>query len=858
MNQVFSSSSRSTAKPEEHLAGVVERVTFHSIESGWSVLKVTPVKRSHDLVSVVIHQAQVFAGATMDFYGEWVQHPKYGRQFRAVRAVERKPASAAAIEKYLGSGLIKGVGPATAHKIVKHFGERTLEVFENRIEELIRVPTISKKKLELIRESWKEHQAIRDVMIFLQSHGVSTLFAVKIYKQYGDRSIAVVSENPYQLAKDIFGIGFFSADRIALSLGFEMKGLPRVKAGVKHVLAGSRDEGHCYLTKPQIIDKSNRLLQMNEPGLVEQALIELIEGNEIKKRELETGEGPLECYYANSLYWDEFFVAQKISELIGQRISLDREAATKWLMADGRSRGFSLSEEQGASVLGIIERSFAILTGGPGCGKTTTTKALVSLLNHLKKRVLLAAPTGRAAQRMSEVIGCEAKTIHRLLEWDPYRGGFKRSASEPLEGDYLILDECSMLDISLAAAIMRAVPKGCQVLFIGDPDQLPSVGAGAVLSDLLRLPKVPQFRLTKIFRQAEKSLIIQYAHTMNRGTVPQIPSPLADGSLWKSGADCLFIDAEEATAEQMKFVTRAKAVISKTLREGRSHQIRSEDRNLGQMVPKGDRIKVEAASVLSQEPSLSQELSQVDDLTFIIPKKFEFVDLEALSLSSNEVDELKEVIQKIHPWSALHYGYTALEIVKRLYSKTVKEQLGKECEVQILTPQIRGTLGAMNLNQSIQELVNPAHPMKGYFRLGDRIYRQGDRVIQTRNNYDLNVFNGDIGRIVAIDSEEEVCNIEFDEDRTVTYQREDLNEISLAYAITIHKSQGSEFDAVIIPVTSQHFRMLFRNLIYTGLTRAKKLAVFVGSRRAMAMAIGNQDQRQRQTALCELMENFDR
>lgn len=536
----------------ERLVGIVERVTFHNEQNGWSVLKVSSFRDPGRLATVLIHQAKVFAGATMEFWGSWGHHPKHGEQFKAVRAIEKKPASAAALEKYLGSGLIRGVGPATARKIVSHFKEKTLDVFESQIEDLMKVPGIAEKKLEQIKTSWAEHRAIRDVMIFLQGYGISTLFATKIYKTYGDKAIQVVSENPYRLAHDIYGIGFFSADKIALAMGFDRVGEPRMEAGIKHVLAASREEGHCFLTEKQIIRATLDLLREEiEPDRLTRALQNLLSSDQVKRRMLSLeGSEAESCFYSKGLYFDELTTATQVRNLLSRPISADPSRIRAWVSKYCEKEKIDLSDEQSTAVCGIPEKSFSILTGGPGCGKTTCTKVLVQLLKAMKKRVLLAAPTGRAAQRMSEVIGFEAKTIHRLLEWAPDKNGFKRDEKDLLQVDFLIVDETSMLDISLAACLLKAVPQGSQVLFIGDPDQLPAVGAGDVLSDLLKSAKVPRFRLTKVFRQAQSSSIIRFAHEINSGTVPRIISPLAQPQAFAEGHDCLFSSGHDTRSSK--------------------------------------------------------------------------------------------------------------------------------------------------------------------------------------------------------------------------------------------------------------------------------------------------------------------
>ena len=779
---------------------------------------------------MIVHQTKVFAGATMEFQGAWTTHPKFGRQFKATKAIEKKPASAAALEKYLGSGLIKGVGPKTAKKIVTHFGDKALEIFEGQIERLTEITGIAQKKLDMISGAWAEHRAIRDVMMFLQSHGISTLFAVRIFKEYGDNAIPYVTEDPYRLANDFYGIGFFSADKVALSIGLAKDSNERITAAIKHVLAASREYGHCYLTESQIRVQVNELLQMDLgerlPGLLKQ----MQQGGLLMVREFVSPEGVSEpCYYSKTLYFDELYVANRVSGM-KKPPEMDGERIQNWISRYCQAKGISLSDQQAAAVRRIVGEKFSILTGGPGCGKTTATQVLVKLLEAIKVKVLLAAPTGRAAQRMTEVIGNEAKTIHRLLEWQV--GKFKKNEENPLDVDFLIVDECSMLDISLTASLLKAVPDHSQVLFIGDADQLPSVGAGNVLRDMIASGAVPCFRLTKVFRQAQESLIIRYAHQINNGELPYIDSPFKMPEIWKQGADCLFVDADEATKEQLNFIAKVK----------KHHDLKLSGLD-NDFAPGANMYEFRIS-----EPVIPYET----ELT--VPKKFQHVDIEKVLAAETKVEELLAIVKKVHPWSSLHYGLSASDVVRNLYLEWIPKYFGDGIEIQIITPMIRGSLGTLNLNRMIQESANPPQKGKSQLQVGERIFRVGDRVIHRRNNYDLGVFNGDIGVIKEIDNEELTCVVSFFPDgRTVDYKRDDIPELDLAYAITIHKSQGSEFGSVIIPVLTQHFKMLFRNLIYTGLTRAKRLAVFVGTRKALAMAVKNQDTSQRQTFLPKLL-----
>ncbi len=814
---------------KEYLSGNIERITYHNLENGFCVLRVK-IKNHKDLVTITGSVPSVSVGEYIKCSGIWYNDRNHGKQFKADFLKALPPDTLEGIEKYLGSGLIKGVGPKTAKKIVKFFKQDTLEIFESNINRLTEVPGIATKKLIMIEAAWTEHKAIRDVMMFLQDHGISTLFAVKIYKKYKDDAIQIVTENPYQLANDFYGIGFFSADKVALSLGVPPDSPQRIIAAIKHVLAASREQGHCYLTMPQINEGILELIDLNLETQLSEHLTLMEQEQQLKTRVIEHEHEKSIAYYSKTLFYDEETVAQKIKDMNGL-VSSDSERITLWINTYCQRKSISLSEEQRAAVCQIVQYRFSVLTGGPGCGKTTTTQVLVKLLEAMKKNVLLAAPTGRATQRMTEVIGREAKTIHRLLEW---KGGeFKMNEENPLDADFLIVDECSMLDISLSASLLKAIPQHCQVLFIGDADQLPPVGAGNVLKDVIASGVIPCFRLTQIFRQAQASSIIKYAHAINKSQVPPINSPFHQPELWHSGEDCLFIDTDEATKEQLSFISRVK------------NHFQWNNKDL-------------------EEPSLGtpfefrtgELITSAYEHDFEVPSKFKHVDLSKLQNTESEVQALKLLLKKIHPWSSLHYGLSAVEVVVQLYLNWIPKYHGATTEVQILTPMTRGTLGSANLNSVIQDRANPYSLNKNQLKVGERIFREGDRVIHRRNNYDLNVFNGDIGTISNIDNENLTCLVSFlPDNREVHYQKEDIMELDLAYAITIHKSQGSEFAAVIIPVLTQHFKMLYRNLIYTGLTRAKKLAVLVGTRKAMTMAIKQQDTSLRQTALELLIQS---
>ena len=839
----------------EQIEGIVERITFHNSENGWSVIKVSQYNDSN-LTTVIVYQAKIFAGAYFKFEGNWITHPKYGKQFKATQAIEKKPSETSALEKYIGSGLIHGIGPAIAKKIVQHFGEETLDVFENRIEELTQISGITEKKLEKIINTWQEHKEIKNVMMFLQNHGVSTLFAVKIFKEYGNKAIEIVKTNPYRLSKDIYGIGFFSADKIALNIGIAKDSKSRIEAAILHILSAGRDKGHCYLTRTQINDSVKILLGADYSAQIETYLQSMINNYDIRYVEKQTQEGVEQCYYNKGLFYEEKTVSNRLKQISEGSIKVDLNKARKTLEEFDSNQEYPLSEEQRESVLKIIESKFSILTGGPGCGKTTTTKALVYLAQSLGKKIILGAPTGRAAQRMSEVIDLQAKTIHRLLVFNPENGGFKKGEEDPLDADLIIIDEASMLDVSITASLLRAIKNNTQVLLIGDTDQLPSVGAGNILKDIIDSNKIPCVRLNKVFRQAGESLIIKYAHQINSGKYPDILSPINVPTAWNDKIDCLFIDAEEATKDQSNFIMRSKKLLKEALNKKMESLLVEKNKKDGTVQYKSiEKLKehYQIDSVAEEQAEYSIENKEV--FVFNIPEKFKHVNLDKLLQSESYTQELAGVLKSIHPWSVVNFGYTNSTMIIKLYNEIIPKYFGKDTEIQILSPMTKGSVGTIQINKNIQETYNPKSIEKNQLTIGDRIFREGDRIIQRKNNYTLEVFNGDIGYIKSIDADNFTLNVEFEKNKLVTFDKSNIIEIDLAYAITIHKSQGSEFDVVIIPITTQHFNMLYRNLIYTGLTRAKKLAIFIGTRNALNMAIRNIDNRQRQTMLKEQLSN---
>ena len=703
---------------------VVEHITYQNQENGWSVMKVK-VKGYDNLVTLTGSLLDVPVGSVLLVDGDWRVDPRYGQQFVAQSWTEVMPATIYGIEKYLGSGLIKGIGPVYAKAIVSRFGLETINVIENDIERLLEVPRLGRKRMEKIRESWEKQKDIKEVMVFLQGYGVSTAFAAKIYRKYEKESIAKVKENPYQLADDIWGIGFKTADGIASKMGYEKNDPRRCRSGILYTLNELAEEGHVYAEPEQLVDAAVKLLEAEESP-VRQALASMIEANDVVLDN--------EVIYLPPFYYAENGSAKRLQSLLSDTSLFNAGIAAEPEAEYGaKTDGIIYDGVQQAAIQKALDSKVMVLTGGPGTGKTTTTQGIIAAFKARHMSILLAAPTGRAAKRMTEATGMEAKTIHRLLEYNPM-DGYKRNDENPLEGDALIVDECSMIDILLFYNLMKAIPSKMRLILVGDIDQLPSVGAGNVLRDIIDSQQIPVVRLTRIFRQAQSSRIVMNAHAINAGQFPNI----------KNGFDT--------------------------------------------------------------------------DFFFI---------------SQEDADEIvKLIIGLVRDRLPKTYGYPSKE-------------------VQVLTPMQRGTVGAGNLNIELQNALNPSGPS---LARGGYTFRQGDKVMQIRNNYDKNVFNGDIGYITAVDTTERTLSITFD-NRVVEYDITELDEIVLAYAVTIHKSQGSEFPVVVMPVTMKHFVMLQRNLIYTGITRAKKICVLVGTTKALAYAIRNNTVTKRNTKLKERLNN---
>lgn len=712
----------------ETLTGMVERVTFRNEENGFCILQVK-VRGQKDLTTVVGSVPSINLGEFVDCRGSWHNHKKFGMQFQANEHLHVvPPATLEGIEKYLASGMVKGIGPHFAKTLVKAFGKDVFDVIENHPKKLLKLPGIGQKRVEKITDAWAEQKVVRDIMIFLQSHGIGSARAVRIYKTYGDNAIAKINENPYRLASDIHGVGFKIADDLALSLGIPADSLIRAQAGVRHTLQEAAGQGHCACERTDLIETASNLLGIPSET-IEQALGEELAG----KRLVVEQAGEQEHVYLTYLHKAETQVAKRLKRLLEGALPWGKIDIDKAVPKAEKSTGIKLSDSQRAAVKKALESKLAVLTGGPGTGKTTITQTFLQIVRSKKLKVCLCAPTGKAAKRMAEATGMETKTIHRTLEFSPMEGGFQRNQENPLEADLVVVDESSMIDIVLMQNLLAAIPDHAALLIIGDVDQLPSVGAGAVLADIIGSEVVPTMRLTEIFRQAATSKIIVNAHRINEGKMPLPNEPGED-------SDFYFIPArspEEVYDKLLKVVT--------------------------------DRL----------------------------PKSFGF-------------DPIRDI--------------------------------------QVLSPMNRASLGTQALNSELQLRLNVGDGAK-VTKFG-MTYMVGDKVIQTTNNYDKEVFNGDIGTIRSVSREDETLLIDID-DRLVEYDFSDLDEVSLAYATTIHKSQGSEYPVVVIPLAMQHYNLLQKNLIYTGVTRGKKMVVVVGEPRALSMAINNKNSRSRLTGLAQ-------
>ncbi|MEV7476671.1 MULTISPECIES: SF1B family DNA helicase RecD2 [Streptomyces] len=710
------------------VTGVLERITYANEENGYTVARVDTGRGSGDLLTVVGSLLGAQPGESLRMEGRWASHPQFGKQFQVDNYTTVLPATIQGIRRYLGSGLIKGIGPVMADRITTHFGVDTLDVIERHPERLVEVPRLGPKRTKMIAAAWEEQKAIKEVMVFLQSVGVSTSIAVRIYKKYEDASISVVRNQPYRLAADVWGIGFLTADRIAQAVGIPHDSPERVKAGLQYALSQSTDQGHCFLPEERLIADGVKLLQV-DTGLVIECLAELAEDPEGVVREKVPGpeDGALvTAVYLVPFHRAEISLAAQVRRLLHtpeDRMpafqDVDWDAALSWL---ARRTGATLAPEQQAAVRLALSRKVAVLTGGPGCGKSFTVRSVVELARAKNATVVLAAPTGRAAKRLSELTGAEASTVHRLLELKP-GGDAAYDRERPLDADLVVVDEASMLDLLLANKLVKAVAPGAHLLLVGDVDQLPSVGAGEVLRDLLAEDgPVPSVRLTTIFRQAQQSGVVTNAHRINAGLPPHT-----------QGLSDFFLFVEDET---------------------------------------------EDAGVLA-----------VDVAARRIPAKF---------------------------------------------------GLNPRRDVQVLAPMHRGPAGAGHLNGLLQQAITPGRPDLPEKRFGGRVFRVGDKVTQIRNNYEKGangVFNGTVGVVTALDTDEQTLTVLTDEDEEIGYDFDELDELSHAYAMTIHRSQGSEYPAVVVPVTTSAWMMLQRNLLYTAVTRAKKLVVLVGSRRAIGQAV---------------------
>ncbi len=715
-----------------HLKGQIERITYTNEENGYSVVKLK-VYGQKDLVNAVGSMMAPTPGEILELKGEWSSHPKFGEQFKITHYKTEVPATVYGIQKYLGSGLIKGIGPVMAKRIVKKFGETTLDVIETNAERLVSVAGIGKKRIAMIQTAWEEQKEIREVMLFLQTHGVSSGYATKIFKQYGDESIAVVQENPYRLATDIFGIGFVTADGIAEKLGFDKQCQVRAEAGILYILHQLADEGHVYFPYEPLVKKCGEMLEIHR-DLITQAIGTNVLASRIVLEDLNHDATELpennKGVFLKKFHVSETGIAARLKRLLKAPKAIraiDGEKALTWVQ---ERLAIRLAENQVEAIKCAARNKILVITGGPGTGKTTIINAILKIFAPLKIRIQLAAPTGRAAKRMSEATGHEARTLHRLLEYSLKKGGFKKDQKHPLPCDLLIVDEASMIDTILMHHLLKAIPPKATFILVGDIHQLPSVGAGNVLKDIMASAAIPVVALDKIFRQARESRIILNAHRINGGKMPQLKNP-------RENSDFFFIEQEDP----------------------------------------------------------EQVLNTI------------------LDLAGKRVPD--------------YFGFDPMN------------------EIQVLTPMHRGVVGAGNLNLTLQNRLNPN---KRGIERGNRTFRMGDKVMQIKNNYDKEVFNGDMGRIVRLDTETREVIISF-EDRELPYDFTDLDEVILAYAVSVHKSQGSEYPAVIIPILIQHYMLLQRNLIYTAVTRGKELVILVGTRKALAIGIRNDKTLRRYTLL---------
>jgi len=709
------------------LQGLLEHITYANEETGYAIVKVK-VAGQKELVACVGNLLRPTPGEVVVMKGEWMNHEKYGRQFKVLACETKTPASVYGIQKYLGSGLIKGIGPVMAKRIVGKYGKKTLEIIEHHSEKLAEIPGIGAGRIGMIRQAWEDQKEIRAVMLFLQTHGVSAGFAAKIFKHYGKEAVRIVRDNPYRLAADIFGIGFITADKIAEKLGLPKESLIRAEAGIIYVLSQLADQGHVYAPQPFLVEQARAILDIGE-----EIIVQAIEKLQAEARIATEDRPELDhrAVYSLPFYVAENQTAARLRSLIGapkQFRQIDTDKALAWVQ---EKLAITLAEKQLLAIRTAVENKVMVITGGPGTGKTTIINAILKIYGTVGANILLAAPTGRAAKKMTEATGREAKTIHRLLEFSPLRGGFQKHEQAPLNCDILIIDEASMIDILLMQHLLRATPLRATLVLVGDVNQLPSVGPGNVLQDIITAGVVPVVELTEIFRQAKASAIVVNAHRINQGLLPEA-SP-APGTL----SDFYFIHQEDP------------------------------------------------------EKVLATILMMVKER---IPKRFRF---HAVN------------------------------------------------DIQVLSPMNRGVAGVTNLNAELQQALNPG---EGGISRGGNTFRNHDKVMQIRNNYEKEVFNGDIGRIFHIDPEGQELKVHFD-DRFVTYDFSELDELVPAYAVTVHKSQGSEYPAVVIPVLTQHYMMLQRNLLYTAVTRGRKLVVLIGTKKALAIAVKNNKTQQRYTLL---------